>query len=573
MFSDKELCYGPGTQVLLRPVSSSSDKEFTISGQVLMCQLEQQATASLNSTSEQDILAIKQNLSINTDDEVIQNETVALLAKELVAKWKEIASQGGTNEVKTNSCQEFLYTIKVQHCSGSFHLEENVSVDRVKYRYVQSANPNHQAVSEPNQQPDRTGKIESKPQAREEAVNSTANAKTNLSFQEHEGCRMASPSTLTQSDTTMGHPNSDSHSQQNSYKRKFEPDQLEESTEPKRPCPSIAEDICIALNQQPSGSRGDFFAQVSLLHHHVPQLVGTGGKTIRDIESATGCVVDIRGRGSKQYLDEPLHAKVTGSTQAEVDGAVQMIQDKIRDFENKGDSCEFLPLPNDSRLSKLIGPSGEKIRNIRTKSGCSIAIRGEGIRNDTKNDEPTHAKIVGASEDIAKAKHMIQAALAGNCESLYDGSNNLVTIPLRREHITRIVGSKGSIVKDLEKKSGCSIAIDGKGSSPHARIVGSNSFGVKVAVELIESRIREIEREDGEEGEIVEPTSLHGSSSYVDSGRRFDTSVALNADNRPVAKGGVYCKINIPPWLVYDDSSKARLHRECIATIFGFSLS
>jgi hypothetical protein len=96
---------------------------------------------------------------------------------------------------------------------------------------------------------------------------------------------------------------------------------------------------------------------------------------------------------------------------------------------------------------------------------------------------------------------------------------------------------------------------------------------VKVAVELIESRIREIEREDGEEGEIVEPTSLHGSSSYVGSGRRFDISVALNADNRPVAKGAVYCKINIPPWLVYDDSSRARLHRECIAASFGFSVS
>jgi hypothetical protein len=59
MYSEKELCYVPGTHVHLCPVSSTSGKEFTIPGQVLMCRLKQQvraeqhvAAAALNSTSE-----------------------------------------------------------------------------------------------------------------------------------------------------------------------------------------------------------------------------------------------------------------------------------------------------------------------------------------------------------------------------------------------------------------------------------------------------------------------------------------------------------------------------------------
>jgi polyribonucleotide nucleotidyltransferase len=341
-----------------------------------------------------------------------------------------------------------------------------------------------------------------------------------------------------------------------------------------------AEDIGIAPNQQLPDSLRKFVAQVPLDPQHVPQLIGTGGQTIKETESTTGCVIDIRGRGSKYHSDEPLHAKVTGNTQAMVDAAVQMIQDKMRDFKNQGDTSEIFPLPNDSRLSKLIGLSGVTIQNIRMKSGCSIVIRGKGTGNNTKPDGPTHAKIVGAAEDVAKAKHMIQAALAGNNEGTFgeqgenhlNGNNDM--IPLQSEHIGRIVGTKGLIVKDLEKKSDCSIDIeDRRGCFPHARITGSYSFDVKVAVELIQTRIREIEREDAKEGKIVEPTFMHGSSFHADNRSRFDTSGALNADNRPVvAKRGIYCKINIPPWLVYDDSSKARLHREYIA-ICEFSVS
>lgn len=95
-----------------------------------------------------------------------QNESIALLSKELVAKWKEIASHcakapdasvpaAKEDKNKRNSTTEFSYAIKVQQDSGCFHIEENVPVDRFKYRRVESYNPNHQAVSEPSQQPDR----------------------------------------------------------------------------------------------------------------------------------------------------------------------------------------------------------------------------------------------------------------------------------------------------------------------------------------------------------------------------------------------------------------------------------
>ncbi|KAL3782418.1 hypothetical protein ACHAWO_007107 [Cyclotella atomus] len=265
---------------------------------------QQVPEASLNSTSEQRILAIKQKMLTEADDEVIQNElcklnnvditieilkstgigkqiarlkkspnkTIALLAKELVAKWKDIShgvKAPDSSLPVAKEAPEFLYTIEVHHDNGCFHIEENVSVDRFKYRHVESANLNYQAVSEPSQQPYKAEvssndtphassnqqsdsakiplndaphapeQIDLKPHARNELVgNPTANADIDLLFQEHEGCPMASPSTLTHSDTTTGQSNSDAHSQQNSHKRKFEPDQLEESAGQKRPCSS-----------------------------------------------------------------------------------------------------------------------------------------------------------------------------------------------------------------------------------------------------------------------------------------------------------------------------------------------
>jgi hypothetical protein len=98
-----------------------------------------------------------------------KNGAISLLAKELVAKWKVIARTGeqvvaavpsseddiacNQTVLNANDLPNLEYTVKIPHEDGSFHVEENIAVDRVKYRHETNTKHKH-AKSDPAQQSD-----------------------------------------------------------------------------------------------------------------------------------------------------------------------------------------------------------------------------------------------------------------------------------------------------------------------------------------------------------------------------------------------------------------------------------
>jgi hypothetical protein len=373
----------------------------------------------------------------------------------------------------------------VPHGDGSFHIEEDIAVDRVKYKHAEDVK---ESVSPTKPEPVKTdAKVEaepdgSKPEPYFEAIQDAVIEKRR--------CPVASPSTLTNSDTTMEQPNSGIRSNQSSQKRKTDhrdesPGQIKRScsksdgptwTPPKRlsvrdqePIPKQLYPYCSMSDT--GAASNDCRVEIPLQDEHVSDIIGPNGQVIRDIQNQTGCIVDIIGKGIKRRgfdnSTQPLHARIVGKSAAAVDRAAGMIQCIMNG--NKIVPLEAWQVPF------IVGPNGQVVNEIQKQTGCVIDIRGKG--NKRKD---------------------------------YDDSNQ----PL------------------------------------HARIAGKTPAAVDRAAEIIQGII------DGKSLKDIVNTESHP---YSVSHHGCNDGLPNQVNPR-----GMYCKVNFPPWLVYDDSTKARLHRKWI---------
>ena len=305
-----------------------------------------------------DALCSLNNVAINTDilrstgiGKVVaqfkksKNKTEAMLAKELVNKWKEIASTEkksasikspqptvssqttAPNQVKKYEPPVFLYTVKVARGDGSFHIEDGIAKERVKYCRDDSVV--ERATSGQTNKTEIETKPESKPTAQSEGVPTW----------------LASPSTLTISETTMEMHSHDNDSQQNGHKRKSD-NQDVSSANMKRSCskdafghalsvksvdtanPAVTLKQFLPHSNVSRNSNGKENIKVQIRQEAVRYVVGTNGQTIEDIQKRTGCKIFIppkRYNGS----NEPLCATITGESSSAIEKASEMINSII----------------------------------------------------------------------------------------------------------------------------------------------------------------------------------------------------------------------------------------------------
>ena len=186
-----------------------------------------------------------------------KNDAIAKLAGEIIAKWEDITERTAAAATPSAEISEkcrkpspdvskkavtplFVYTIKVPHGDGSFHIEDDVALDRVTYRRGETKR------QEPDDDKSKTSRAKSgvmdvdlkdgalhekqsegeagvsNPDGGREQHEPRANNHSDMptSNIQDQRCQLASPSTLSQSETTLEQPQSDSHSQQSSGKRK-----------------------------------------------------------------------------------------------------------------------------------------------------------------------------------------------------------------------------------------------------------------------------------------------------------------------------------------------------------------
>lgn len=283
------------------------------------------------------------------------NTTEAMLAKELVNKWKEIASMekksapvkppqptstvssqtNAANQAKKDEPPVFLYTVKVARGDGSFHIEDGIAEERVKYCHddtvVERATP---TKSEPSGQ---TNKMETevKPESKSEGVPTW----------------LASPSTLTISETTMEMPSHDNDSQEKRHKRKSG-NQDVGSGNTKRSCSKDASAHALSVkpvdaanptvtpkqshpyaNISGKDSNGKENIKVPIRQEAVRFVVGTHGQIIGDIQKRTGCEISIPPKGHNGS-NEPLYATITGGSTSAIEKASEMIKSIINETAN-----------------------------------------------------------------------------------------------------------------------------------------------------------------------------------------------------------------------------------------------
>ena len=282
-----------------------------------------------------------------------KNVTVSMMAKELVAKWKEIANTAEepalVPKTKKDELPIFVYTVKVPHGDGSFHIEDNVAINLVKYRHAINREKKEASVkSQPNEQPDimkleRKDTCDSNLEPHLQEVDDAAD--------DEPRCPLASPSTLTRSDTTLEHSHSDLHSQQSGSKRKVfyqndarsklkwsPPDPRSElKWTPPKSSPGKEQSTLILKPLHSFSTRRERVEEaqnclkIPLQQHQVPLIVGSSGHFIKKIERETSCLVSIQGKGNKFdkfASNEPLHAKIVGTAYA-VEKASEIIHSVI----------------------------------------------------------------------------------------------------------------------------------------------------------------------------------------------------------------------------------------------------
>lgn len=235
------------------------------------------------------------------------------------------------DQAKMSNTPVFLYTVKILHEDGGFHVEEDVALCRVEYRHERAAET---AATQANTcKFANEMEIEANTSSKTARQDVTVTGMSNIDMQiDHGGYTVASRSTLTLSDLTMERTHSDIHSQ-TSYKRKSDPSIRGQC---KRVKSGGSVETLSEVTQQlypsfePSLHESGNCAKFPLTVDQIPILVGKNGDIINEIERKSSCKISIRGRGNKirgvdDYHDEPLHARVVGDSNG-VKEAIEFIK-------------------------------------------------------------------------------------------------------------------------------------------------------------------------------------------------------------------------------------------------------
>ena len=281
-------------------------------------------------------------------------------------------------------------------------------------------------------------------------------------------------------------------------------------------------------------------------------LIGPKGKTLKLMEIETGAQIEILGKGGrdKHREDEPLHAYVTSTNPEAVKKAVDKIRNIIKEELDRRDRDRRRELPNLNEVNdkvmipqeehpkidfvgQLIGPRGNTIKSIESKTGAKILILGKGskVKRESKigakierlgkgrkdgkgEDEPLHAYVTSKNPEAVKKavdeiRNIIKEELG--CHQLRELANlkevnDKVMIPLEEhpefDFVRLLIGPRGNILKSMESETGAKIIILGKGSKIrsdgkgddeplHAYITSTNPEAVKKAVDKIRNIIKE----------------------------------------------------------------------------------
>ena len=125
-----------------------------------------------------------------------------------------------------------------------------------------------------------------------------------------------------------------------------------------------------------------------------------------------------------------------------------------------------VPVP---MVPMIMGRGAEHVKKIQEVYGVNIQV--EKDNNSNRGSVMRDVTIRGREEMVAKAKEVIQTMVqTGNADvirSMQTSRDGFEMIPIAKDRVGLIVGTRGATVQDLQKRTGTTIQVAREGDAEH----------------------------------------------------------------------------------------------------------
>jgi len=194
----------------------------------------------------------------------------------------------------------------------------------------------------------------------------------------------------------------------------------------------------------------------------VPKIIGKGGATIQTIRKESGCQIYV----SDSNPEEDVTLTISGEEECMAKGK-QLLMNTIEDAKKK---CAFVDVP-DAAMTAFIGKGGEHVKMLSKEYNVGI---------ERTQREHSRVRINGEEDGVKAAVDAVQSWVRE-----WEAKNSIQIIDVKESMIPAIVGEKGSVIRLIEKETGCRVNIDR--SKVEVTLRGNNT-----AREEAEQRIQKI---------------------------------------------------------------------------------
>jgi len=200
----------------------------------------------------------------------------------------------------------------------------------------------------------------------------------------------------------------------------------------------------------------------------VGRLIGRGGETIRFLQSATACHIQIdqnfpAGQPRKVIIQGP-KAKVTDAINLVKEtmengppdskmpaGSAYSPSTAVAGLNQTTQTLECEP----GLVGRIIGRGGETIRDLQLRCGAKIQID-----QNLPEGQPRKVMITGTEPAVTAGVALVQQLLRGDTDYRAIGGASTQTIDCPKSLVGKIIGRGGEIIRQLQQMSGAHVQID-----------------------------------------------------------------------------------------------------------------
>ena len=214
---------------------------------------------------------------------------------------------------------------------------------------------------------------------------------------------------------------------------------------------------------------------------HLQEIFNVQLRIQQDNEVTTNFVMrDVTIRGTREMIDK---TKNVIQTLIETQKG-----DIITHLQSSREGFEKVAVPND-KVGLVIGRQGCVIKELMSKTSTQIQVPREP---DKKDPTKRYIIITGDPQNVLDAKKQIQDIIDGQMGSIPPGMP-VSTITVPDDKVGLVIGKGGTIIKDIQLRSGAYIQIPGKplpGVFPPVRVI--NIAGTEEQQQLAKAEIQKM---------------------------------------------------------------------------------